>query len=254
MELPRGELYLWMIKIYYGLLFRNLTLPVDQRNAIAGPIVTSEDLSRFRFLHLMLQGLRGIDVGMMHAGTPGSCVIAPAQTSTVGHPSLNWDYFDVPHVPFLAVRIGSIAVFSGLADFGALLHFARETRHLHAAQKIRLHPIQFQELADLFAAIAMWVSERREFTVEVSESSLHLTFDESTEKRSIEPFMSEPDFLELWAAMARLHGDTEALPGRMRTSIIDDKGQALEMSFEDDVIAGRLDTAAQARRRRNLKS
>ncbi|MFC8501190.1 hypothetical protein ACFUC1_02445 [Pedococcus sp. NPDC057267] len=119
-ELPSAELYLWMVKIYYGLLFRNLTLPVDQRDPAAGPIVTPEDLSRFRFLHLMLQGLRGIDVSMLHAGTPGSCVIMPAQTSTASHASLNWDYLDIPHVPFLALRIGGVALFTGLEDFGAL--------------------------------------------------------------------------------------------------------------------------------------
>jgi hypothetical protein len=251
-DLPQPDLYLWMVKIYYGLLFRNLTLPVDQRNTLAGPIVTPQDLSRFRILHLMLQGLRGVDVKMLHAGTPGSCVIAPAQTSTLGHASLNWDYLDVPHAPFLAVRVGHVAVFAGLIDSGAFLHFAKETQHFNAARELRLHPAQFQELAVLFAAIAMRVSERREFEVQQHERGFHITFDESTAERSIEPFMSEPEFLEQWAALARLCGDIESRPGRMRTSIIDEAGNPLVLSLEADILAGRLHTASQARRRRSV--
>lgn len=250
MELPSAELYLWMVKIYYGLLFRNLTLPVDQRNTVAGPIVTTEDLSRFRFLHLMLQGLRGIDVSMLHAGTPGSCLILPAQTSTLSHASLNWDYLDIPHVPFLALRIGEVAIFTGLEDFGAFLHFARQTKHLDVAKHLRLHPGQFQELAALFAAIAMWVTRRRDFEVHQTGSRLDLTFGVAIAENSIEPFMGEAAFLELWAALARLRGDAEPRPGRMPTCLLDESGQPLTLSMEDDVADGRLLTSAQARKKR----
>ena len=249
--LASSDLYLWMVKIYYGLLFRNLTLPLDRRIAEVGPIVTPEDLSRFRFLHLMLQGIRGIDVRMLHAGTPGSCVIAPAQTSTLGHKSLNWDYFDVPHVPFLAVRVGSVAIFAGMADFGAFLHFAKKTKHFDAARHLQLHPAQFQEFASLCAAIAMWVSDRRDYQVAEDGPNLTLVFDETTATSHIPTFMHEPKFLGLWAAMANLRGDTDARAGRMPTLFLDEDQQPRHLSMDEDVAEGRLLPASAVRRLRS---
>jgi len=246
--LEPSDLYLWIVKIYYGLLFRNLTLPLDRRTAEEGPIFTTEDLSRFRFLHLMLQGIRGIDVRIRNAGTPGSCVIAPAQTSTLGHRSLNWDYFDVPHAPFLAVRVGSVAIFAGMADFGAFLHFAKDTPHFDAMRHLQLHPEQFQEFASLCASIAMWVSYEPDYQVDEDGPNLTLVFDETTATSHIPMFMHEPRFFELWAATANVRGATDARVGRMPTLLLDENEQPRHMSMDEDVAEGRFLPGSAARR------
>ena len=251
-RLEQPDLYLWMVKIYYGLLFRNLTLPADRRSPASGNIVHREDLGRFRFLHLMLQGVRGVEVRMQNAGTPGSCLIVPAQTSTLGHASLNWDYFDVPHVPFLAVRIGPLAIFAGMEDFGAMAHFAAQTKHFDAARRIELHPGQFQELSSLCAAIAMWVSDRRDYAVDTT-SSLNLIFDEATAALSIPPFMHKDEFLQLWAQAARLRGQTEATVGRMPTLLFNEDMTPRHLDMNTDIAAGRFTSASQARKMRSTK-
>ena len=169
---------LWMVKIYYGLLFRNLTLPVDQTNSAAGPIVTPDDLSRFRFLPP--DAPRAARHQGQHASRWHAWVVrdnAPAQTSTSGHASLNWDYLNIPHVPFLALRVGEVALFTGLEDFGAFVHFARETKRLDAAQHLKGTSRPNFGLQVLFAAIAMWgklQQELRSPTSRIVEATHHV--------------------------------------------------------------------------------
>jgi hypothetical protein len=249
--LKSPDLYLWLVKIYYGLLFRNLTLALDLRDADAGPIVTPEDLSRFRFLHLMLQGIRGFSVEILNGGLPASCVIMKTQTSTLGHPSLNWDYFDVPHAPFLAVRVGPVAIFSGMADFGAFLHFAKDTWHVDIARDLDLHPAQFQEFAALSAAIAMWVSNRSEFEVVVDGSNLTVVIDVATATTEISPFMNTPEFMRLWAAVFNLQGGANPVVDVMPTVFLDLDQKPRHISMEADIAEGRILHASAARRLRS---
>lgn len=164
---------------------------------------------------------------------------------------MNWDYFDVPHVPFLAVRVGSVAIFAGMEDFGAFLHFAKNTKHVDAARHLHLHPAQFQEFASLCAAIAMWVSDRRDYQVAEDGPNLTLVFDKTTATSHIPTFMHEPRFLGLWAAMANLLGDTDARTGRMPTLLLDEDQQPRHLSMDEDVAEGRLLPASAVRRSRS---
>ncbi|MCX5237566.1 hypothetical protein OG824_20395 [Streptomyces prunicolor] len=141
--LDRATLFLWMGKIYYGLLFRELFLLQDRRDREAGTIVPPELLSEFRMHHLLMQAARGV-VRWREDQFPASIFVFRAQEPS--RPKDCFDYFDVIQAPFLAIRVGSTVVVSALQDWGALEH-AVQLPALEAAKVLDLHPQQFREVA-----------------------------------------------------------------------------------------------------------
>ena len=138
-ELDRKVLFLWLCKIAYGLLVREMYLPVDRSDRSAGPIVPAEFLAQFRMHHYLLQAAIG---RVEWEGSPASILIYRTQVGP--SPADNFDYCDGPSGPFLAMRLGSIGIISVLQDWGALENHA--WAQLDIAKEIELAPIQFREL------------------------------------------------------------------------------------------------------------
>jgi hypothetical protein len=134
--LGEETLFLWLGKILYGLLVRELHLPADRRDPEAGMIVEPDDLQQFQMHHYLLQGA----VRRVRWGTfPASIFLFDTKTSDDAH--ANFDFSDGPHGPFLSLRIGGVGIFAVLQDWGA----ARNTLELTPPQS--LAPVQFRELS-----------------------------------------------------------------------------------------------------------
>lgn len=54
----RRTIFIWLVKLYYGLLFKNLSLVVDFREPSKGTLVTPEQLAKYKMLHEFLQSTR----------------------------------------------------------------------------------------------------------------------------------------------------------------------------------------------------
>jgi len=136
-------LFLWLGKILYGLLYREVLLPFDRRNPAAGTIVPPTSL-KFFLTHLMFlqearEKLETIDF------TPGSIFIF--RTQQPKNIRFQWDFLDnVGHLT-IGVRLGKVGIIGALADGGA-----QEMEPFIPPElfQLPLHPLQFREL---FASI-----------------------------------------------------------------------------------------------------
>lgn len=139
-NINRHFLFLWISKIYYGILFKELLLPLNRANKLEGTIVIKEDLEKYSMAHLLLQGAR---VSMeFQERNPWSIFIFNSQVSENKH--LNFDYRDAQSALTFGIRIGEISIIAVLQDNSAQAEIFDET--IRKIQKLKLHPIQFQEL------------------------------------------------------------------------------------------------------------
>jgi hypothetical protein len=145
------RLFLWLAKFYYGLLFREMTLALDQRDPASQPIVSDEMLRQFGTHHLLLRRLLG---QVTWTAFPSSIFVFECLEGD--DPKANFDYFDALNQPFVSVRIGTTYVAAFLQDFGAVRQLGVESwEKLTLATQIKLHPLQIIELDSLFYTILM---------------------------------------------------------------------------------------------------
>jgi hypothetical protein len=161
-SLDRRILFLWLAKIFYGLLIKERSSLLDRRATSRSTIVRDEDLSRFAMHHFLLQNVLGTAGWVAAAGeNPWSIFVLKCQISDT-EPHLNFDYVDSNDIPFLAIRSGEVAVIAGLQDWGHLEN-AIEVRHLAAAQQLELHPLQFKEAAVVAGYLSIAFFQTRRF-------------------------------------------------------------------------------------------
>ncbi|NKT05214.1 hypothetical protein GS485_11305 [Rhodococcus hoagii] len=140
--LDRRDLFLWLGKIYYGLLYAESLRPMDPRVQDGQRVVSADHLREHAFHHFLLQSARGAVRWEPSDPGPASFLIYECQAAS--DIELNFDYMDDLHLPIVALRAGTVGVISVLQDCGDM-ETIRE-RRLMAAQSLRLHPTQFREL------------------------------------------------------------------------------------------------------------
>lgn len=137
--LPEGVVFLWLTKIMYGLLHRELFLAFDRKDPSAGAIVSPELLKEFELLHRLLQGTSSkVELANVR---PSLLVV---ETQVPVSPLAQWDLRDNPATGFIAVRMGSTAIVACLTDAGS------QTEAMEACAAtlpVPLHPVQYLELA-----------------------------------------------------------------------------------------------------------
>lgn len=138
--LDRTTLFLWLAKIFYGLLFREMFLPFDRADHSRGPIVPAELVARYTMHHLLLQAARGL---VEWSDFPASIYAFRCQQSQ--DKRRNFDFGDNPPTMALGIRMGHTALFALLQDFGALQDSLTLVKFEVAAQ-LELHPWQFREV------------------------------------------------------------------------------------------------------------
>ena len=141
-SLDQKSIFIWMGKIFYGVLYREVLLPMDRSGRVPGSIFPAEQMQSFRTLHTFLQTARlNIDFQCMHASFPASIFAFKMQEpKTI---KAKFDFRDSIHAPAVYIRLGSVG-FIAAFDTGAA---AYETFHVYRKYKrYRLHPVQFEEL------------------------------------------------------------------------------------------------------------
>lgn len=146
----REVLMVWVIKIFYGLLYREIFLTFDRCNPGLGKIVSPEDMEQFVLLHYILQSARvPMQFNCRESDVP--CTIFTFNVKEPKNQLVKFDYKDdvVHRALYLRMgRIGLLAAFDmGAQKFEGSTFFPRYQREL-------LHPIQFEELGAYFFAKA----------------------------------------------------------------------------------------------------
>jgi len=144
-KLPPPTVYMWLSKIFYGILYRENLLRADRRGG-KRPIIPQEALRQLRRHHDFMQGIRrSIDFPF---GIPGSIFIFG--TTQPDRVEAQFDFLDNHHNRSIALRMGSVGIVCCLQDGG-------QTKQLHDRlkrpyyRKNRLHPVQFrQATAEIF--------------------------------------------------------------------------------------------------------
>lgn len=130
----------WLSKILYGLLYREHLLSFDRKIPFKGRLVRRTFLKRLKTFYLFLQAAR---VTVQFAGSfPASIFVFSLQLPL--NAKAHFDFQDSPLFLTVACRIGKVGIIAALQDGGSQHQLFQ--RYMARFQKVRLHPIQFNEL------------------------------------------------------------------------------------------------------------
>jgi hypothetical protein len=137
--LPQSILFLWLAKIFFGILYKELFLLLDRSDPNGSAIVTSEFLRQYKTQRFFLQQARS-KVRLMDF-SPGSFFVFEMQP--MPKRELEWDLCDNVDTQFIACRVGKVAMLASLGDGGAQQYLDDEFSDI---RDMPLHPLQFREL------------------------------------------------------------------------------------------------------------
>jgi hypothetical protein len=167
-DLPPSVLYMWLSKIFFGILYREHLLVADRRGG-KRKIIPKEALRELRLHHDFMQGIRrSLEFPL---GIPGSILIFG--TSVPDRTEEQFDFLDNHPNLSLALRMGSVGIVCCLQDGGMTKAFHdRFEKNYH--RENRLHPLQFRE-----------VTARTFYKVQLLESTALYIVAETPEKMQI---------------------------------------------------------------------
>jgi hypothetical protein len=141
-NLPPITLFLWLGKIFYGLLYRSHLLEWN-RVAPEGPIVPAELLQEFSLHHQFLQAAR-LPFEFLPRVPASLFVYETLQPSNL---KMGFDFWDDLPAMGISIRVGKVGMICCLQDGGAVEYaFAPRYREY---QQLRLHPQQFAQVTSL---------------------------------------------------------------------------------------------------------
>lgn len=143
-NLDKKTLFLWLGKIFYGILFKELFLLLNREENDGITIATPAMLKDFETHLILLQQVR--EKVEYFGNGPGSIFVF--RTQTPRDIRLQWDMCDNVDTMFIAIRMGDVGIIGCLADGGAQLIYENAYKDV---QNFPLHPLQFRELCAQFS-------------------------------------------------------------------------------------------------------
>lgn len=138
-QVEKIHLYQWVGKIFFGLLFRELSLSIDRSKPELGAITTPEFLKDYRALHVFIKSI--IFPIEFRDFFPGSLFIF----EVVSIPEIeDFDYSDNFIGMSFFIRMGNIGIIACLKDDEQVLETFSSL--YQAMKNKKIHPIQFDEL------------------------------------------------------------------------------------------------------------
>lgn len=135
-------LYVWLAKIFFGIMYAEGLLPFDRSLPDSEPIVSDEVLGGFRFLHFLMQAARApIEFIGNETNFHTSILVFPLQQHP--DPSHRFMYRDDVVFGCIAVRVDTVGLIC-VTDGGAQERLANEV--MPALFDHNLHPLQFEEV------------------------------------------------------------------------------------------------------------
>lgn len=139
LEIDPQMLFLWGAKIIYGIIRKNLSLPLDQSQPEKGSLLSKKFAKSYHDLHCFMQGIRR---PMEFIGPlPFSVLVANLHDLGYGR---DFGFRDSLVSQTLCIRSGEVGIIIALADAGFNDH--TYSRYLQEVDGRKIHPIQFDEL------------------------------------------------------------------------------------------------------------
>lgn len=160
--LDRKDLFIWLGKIYYGLVYKESLQPRYLHQQDGERLVPEEHLRYISFHHFLLQSASG--AVRWEPEFPGPASFRIFRCHDHGNPRRRFDYLDSLMVPLLALRMGPIGIVAVLQDWGRTEPIGEV--HLDAAAEMVLHPTQFREVYGRIAYLTeqAWMNKKHVIT------------------------------------------------------------------------------------------
>lgn len=139
--LDKKIIFQWLIKIYYGLLFKDLSLLIDRRYPKKGTIISEESLSNCKMIHEFLQSTR-LKINFMN--NVFSLFVFKLHLDPRNDSKHDFLYTDDHDHTQLAIQFGEIGIICCIAEDGIINESMKN--YLDPFLQHTLHPIQFSEL------------------------------------------------------------------------------------------------------------
>jgi hypothetical protein len=136
-KVPEKSWYLWVAKIFYGILRKEVSLVIDRANPKKGNILTGDVLASFKSLHLFLQAFRGMH--RFNGDVPYTILLC--NLHDIGE---KFDFRDNFSQSTVAVRMGEIGIIVSFEDGGLVKN--TYGKYVDKVDGRKLHPVQFMEL------------------------------------------------------------------------------------------------------------
>ncbi|RJS62411.1 hypothetical protein [Bacillus sp. PK3_68] len=140
-KLDKWTIFIWLVKLYYGLLFKNLSLVVDFKDPAKGTIVSPEQLSKFKMLHEFLQSTR---ISTKFSSEVFSLFTFKLHLHADNDRKYDFFFTDDHMRSQLAIQIGEIGIICCIGEDGIIAESLND--YITPFKEHRLHSIQFSEL------------------------------------------------------------------------------------------------------------
>ncbi len=152
---PRA-LFLWLGKIFYGILYKETSLVRERGGEDEDTIVSNKLLAEYRSHLLFLQEARGVVETANFS--PGSYFVFRTQQPSDAR--LQWDLCDNTLTMFVACRMGQVGLVGVMGDGGAQQAYDQYYRDII---DLPLHPLQFRELCARICYLATLATRTPKF-------------------------------------------------------------------------------------------
>ncbi|KOR80288.1 hypothetical protein AM232_18815 [Bacillus sp. FJAT-21352] len=139
-KLDRQTIFLWLVKLYYGLLFKDLSLIADFKDRSKGTLISEEELSNCRMLHEFLQSAR---IDTQYNKEVFSLFIFKIHLDTRRNPKYDFYFTDDNIRSQLAIQIGEIGIICCIGEDGIIEENFKS--FVEPFKQYTLHGIQFRE-------------------------------------------------------------------------------------------------------------
>ena len=227
-SLDREVLFLWLGKIYYGIMYKELFLSNDRKNPNSQNINTPEYLDSFFTHFLFLQGIRSKH--KFNGFFPASIYFF--KTQKIDDIEKEWDFIDSHFTLFIAIRMGEIGLISVLQDGQATQQMEE---HLERHKEIELHPLQFRELTAKILYKAMLMNRTPKYMNSQVEDVVE-TFQMPLQGLSSKPIFDDWDNDVYARILSELTGvpleQTQPEQGKVWTWLHDENDEPLFMDVK----------------------
>lgn len=170
-KLDSRTLFIWLGKMYFGMLYRELFLPSDRSNRHSAPIVSPEHMEAFQMHHYFLQSCR-VPMEFMSADAAHPWTIYVFQIQELDNQKMGWDFRDDIHYDTLFIRLGGVGILAAF-DCGAISVDAGTSFSRYS--KFHLHPLQFEELGAAFFYKASLFNRTPKFVMAENENTFQVS-------------------------------------------------------------------------------
>ncbi len=142
-SLDRKLIFLWLNKLSYGMLFKELSLDLSRSDCAKGKVYSGEQLKEHKMQYMFLQTILS---NAEYNGNPYSMLVFKIDPCDVE----NYWAHDNPFMKTFFIRMNDIGIISHLMDNGFNEGCFLQSPELSQLTQKTLHPIQFAEVCAKF--------------------------------------------------------------------------------------------------------